>query len=679
MTFAAPFWLIATVILTVLLIIGYRQLERWKSKALESFAATGLLSRLTESIPKRNRLLKAILFLLGIISILLALARPQVGYRWEEVHRKGIDILIALDVSKSMLSDDIRPNRLERAKLAIRDFVTHLQGDRIGLLPFAGSSFLLCPLTIDYNAFLDTLDVTDVNVIPRGGTDIGGTIEEALTIFAAKPNNHHFLILMTDGEDLEGSALTAARNAANAGVQIFTVGIGTESGSLIPITRDDGSTGFQQDPSGQLVRSRLDDKTLRQIAETTGGAYYPLDRDSNALEMIYTKHLSQLPRQDIAQKMKKIPFEQFQFPLALALILLMVEYMLREYNHRHKRKTKIPAAPSFLAKQSGTALTILLFLCLAGNLVAATTPEQAIQDFQKGLFSTAEQGFRESAETTPTRYDLHYNEGVAAYKNGDFNQATDAFKQTLHSSDLDLQEKSYYNMGNSYFRQGQSMAPTKPEQTVELWKKSLEAYQSALSLNPKDADSKYNHTYVKKLLDELEKQQKKRQQQQNQQQNQDQNQQQNQNQNQQKSGDQQQNQQQNSGNGDQQQKPNDQNGADKKNPQQNQNSQSPGNTPDKKKNEGQKDESGKGQPKPDDKKNNKNSDSDIPQSQGKDAPDPAEEARQQLADLARKRAGRMTRAEANRLLEAERNEEHRLNPTPINGSTPRTDEPVKDW
>ena len=195
-----------------------------------------------------------------------------------EVKRKGIDILFAVDTSRSMLAEDLTPNRLERARLGIIDFVRRLEGDRVGLIPFAGSAFALCPLTLDYEAFRESLNALDTDLIPRQGTDLASAIKEAERLFDENGNNHRVLVLLTDGEDIQGDVIDAAKAAAKKGMAIYTVGVGSPEGANIPIQMRNGRTDFVRDESGKVVRTTLDESTLKKIAEETNALYVPLGR-----------------------------------------------------------------------------------------------------------------------------------------------------------------------------------------------------------------------------------------------------------------------------------------------------------------------------------------------------------------------------------------------------------------
>jgi Ca-activated chloride channel family protein len=261
---------------------------------------------------------------------LFALARPQWGFVWEEVKRTGIDMLIAIDVSKSMLATDVKPNRLERSKFAVKDLVKKLPGDRVALIAFAGTAFLQCPLTIDYNGFLLALDDLTTGSIPRGGTSISGAIREAIAVLKGPDTKYKVLVIITDGEDLEGDALKAAQDAADLGIKIYCVGVGSTEGELIPAIGRDGERGFVTDRSGQVVKSRLNEDILKKIAISTGGSYVRATQSEFGLVLLYDKSISKLEKRDIEAKMRKHYQERYQYFLALAVFLLFLEPLIPE-------------------------------------------------------------------------------------------------------------------------------------------------------------------------------------------------------------------------------------------------------------------------------------------------------------------------------------------------------------
>lgn len=311
-------------------IVFYGWIFRKKRTALENIAPKELLKELLSNLDIRKQKWKARLIILGISLSLFALFRPQWGFHWEQVKRRGLDILVALDTSKSMLAEDIKPNRLERVKLALRDFTQSLKGDRIGLIAFAGSAFLECPLTVDYNGFHLVLDSIDVDAIPKGGTSISSAIHEALESYEGGQKKYKVLVIITDGEDHEGDPLKAAQEAKEQGITIFCIGIGTKEGELIPVTTDNGQKEFLKDNQGNVVKSHLDEATLQKIALTTGGSYVRSTSSEFGLELIYREKLSKMEKRELEGKMNKRYEERFQIPLFLALCLLILETMISD-------------------------------------------------------------------------------------------------------------------------------------------------------------------------------------------------------------------------------------------------------------------------------------------------------------------------------------------------------------
>lgn len=336
MQYANPDYVIIILVPTVLVLVFYMWASRRRRSMLERFADKSLIGSIAPTMSKPRRLIKASLVITGIILMLIALARPQWGFEWQEVKRTGLDMLIAVDVSKSMLAADVKPNRLERSKFAIKDLVKKLNGDRIGLIAFAGTSFLQCPLTIDYNGFLLSLEDLSVGTIPRGGTSISGAIREAMRVFSSLPavspteKMYRVLVIITDGEDLEGDALVAAREAAQAGIRIFCVGVGSAEGELIPVAEGYGSGGYLSDKSGQAVKTKLNEDILKDIVIATGGSYVHATQSDFGLVLLYDKSISRLEKRDIEAKMKKNYQERFQYFLCAAILLLLVDMLLAE-------------------------------------------------------------------------------------------------------------------------------------------------------------------------------------------------------------------------------------------------------------------------------------------------------------------------------------------------------------
>jgi len=316
--------------LLVALAVFYLWAFKKRKKAMEAFAQKELLIELTSSLDKGKQKLKIFLVFMAVFLCLFSLIRPQWGFHWEEVKRTGLDILIAIDTSKSMLAEDVRPNRLERSKLAVKDLIKKLKGDRIGLIAFSGSAFLQCPLTIDYNGFMLSLDNLSVDTIPKPGTSISSAIKEAIKSYEGGLKKYKILVLITDGEEHEGDSIKAAEQAKKDGIKIFCIGIGTKEGELIPITDERGDRAFLKDREGNVVKTRLDETILQKIALTTGGSYVRATGAEFGLDLIYEEKLSKMEKRELKSKLRKRYEDRYQIPLAFAVILLFIEYFISE-------------------------------------------------------------------------------------------------------------------------------------------------------------------------------------------------------------------------------------------------------------------------------------------------------------------------------------------------------------
>ncbi len=319
----ASFWWLAVVpVLIVFLVWAYRT----RRQARQRFA---LPETLAASVHHAARRWKSALLVAGIGLAAAALTQPRWGFEWREVKRKGVDVFVLLDVSKSMWTEDVRPNRLTQAKFACEDLLQKLEGDRVGLIAFAGTAFVQCPLTIDYEAFRLTLRDAAPGIIPRGGTAIGPAIRTALKGFEAGEGRDRAIVLITDGEQTEGDALAAAEEAARAGVHIYAIGVGTAEGELIPV-REDGQMSFLKDREGKVVKSRLDEETLKQLAWKTGGIYVRSAAGDFGMDTIYEKGIGQLQKKEAGAKLQKRYFERFQWPLGIGFALLLLESFISD-------------------------------------------------------------------------------------------------------------------------------------------------------------------------------------------------------------------------------------------------------------------------------------------------------------------------------------------------------------
>jgi Ca-activated chloride channel homolog len=522
MQFAQPLWLLAGLAACAFLFWRYRQFEIQQRKTLVRFASMRLLDKLIASVSPARRKAKQVLFILGVFCLFVALARPQAGYEWQETHRKGLELLFAVDTSKSMLAQDVKPDRLTRAKLAVHDLVDKLDGDAVGLLAFAGNAFLQCPVTLDYDAFRESLDALDTKVIPRGGTDIAAAIREAEAVFKTRTAAEKILVLMTDGEDLGGESIAAAKEAANNGVKIFAVGIGSTTGELVPIPSENGGTDFVRDTSGQLVKSHLDEATLKQIVEATGGLYQPLGQQGEGLNEIYNQGLASFTRHDLSSRQAKVPLEQFHWALLAALGCFMAEMLIGTRRKMREAKTApapLKAKPAWVHRSATNAAAALGFaLLVATATTRGALPQTAEQAYQHGDFAKSQKEYTAAAVKEPTKAELQFNAGSAAYKSGDLAQAATAFQNSLHTDQVPVQQGAYYNLGNTQFRLGQKTEKSNPQETIETWEKAVSSYDAALQIEPDDLQAKHNRDLVKHQIEQLKKQEDRKKQQQQQQQ-----------------------------------------------------------------------------------------------------------------------------------------------------------------
>jgi Ca-activated chloride channel family protein len=301
-----------------------------KKKALISeFVKSRLLASLTLGVSWKKQNIRSGLLAVVVVLLFIALARPQWGFSWQEATQRGLDIVVAVDTSKSMLASDLTPNRLQRARLAALDLMELAQQDRLGLVAFAGSAFLQCPLTLDNQAFQQSVEILSPDVIPQGGTSIAEAIESALTAFDPENNNYKAIIILTDGEDHEQGAVAAARKALDLGCQVFTVGLGTPEGELIQIVGEDNQRSFLKDQEGNTVKSRLNETLLQEIAEAGNGSYI-LMRDAGTLSALYRTNLEPLPKSELASRLVRQYIERFQWPLGLAILILLVEMFISD-------------------------------------------------------------------------------------------------------------------------------------------------------------------------------------------------------------------------------------------------------------------------------------------------------------------------------------------------------------
>jgi Ca-activated chloride channel family protein len=506
MTFAHPSVLTMLAVLVPLLVLLFWWSWRVRRRLIEQFVPRRLQQALTVGLSPRRARWRAVLWIAALAALLVALARPRYGAGAVEVRQRGLDIVLAVDTSRSMLAEDAGPgvSRLQRARLAALDLARLARNDRVGLVAFAGSAFLQCPLTVDDEAFRQSVEALDTGIIQQGGTAIGTAIHAALDAFGAEQENVRVLVLFTDGEEHESGALDAATRAAARGLRIYTVGVGTARGEIIQIRDDKGNTSYLKDAEGKVVKSALDESLLREIAAKSGGFYLPL-QGARAMEELYRRGLEPLPRSDLGSRLFEQFTERFQWPLALALVLLVWETLVPERGRGQGRPREVRQAHPTLG-----GVAALLFVLFLGP-GAFGSPRSALRDYEKGDYSASRAEYERLSRRYPKDARLRFNAGAAAYRAGDYDAAAQLFQGSLAADDLALQRDAYYNLGNARFRLGE--ASTEHKERMAAWEQAIRSYESALELDPQKPETRENLDYVRQRLEQLKQQQQQQQQQ----------------------------------------------------------------------------------------------------------------------------------------------------------------------
>ncbi len=317
------------------LVLFFIYVFRTKKEALKRFGNLQLMQKLVQNTSRKKQVYKVVLLIVVVFFILLSLARPQIGTKLEEVSREGVDIIVAMDVSTSMLAQDVAPSRLAKAKHEVESLIDRLRGDRIGLIAFSGVAFVQCPLTLDYGAAKIFLGIMTPDLIPTPGTAIGRAIDKAIKTFEQKERKHKVLVLITDGETHEEDVMQYAEEAERQGIVIYCVGIGSPQGEPIPLHQGSGSN-FKKDKAGQVVITKLDERTLEKIALQTGGKYFRSTSGEEELEKIYDL-IFKMDKKKLGSLQYSQFEDRFQYLLIFAILFLVIELFI---NDRKKIKRK---------------------------------------------------------------------------------------------------------------------------------------------------------------------------------------------------------------------------------------------------------------------------------------------------------------------------------------------------
>ena len=513
---AQPLYLLL-ILLIPLMFIAYWLMRRWRKRRIARFGDPDLVSSLAPLVPRRKGWLKLTLLSLALLFFAIGMARPQLGAILKEKQVKGAEIMVVLDVSNSMLAEDYSPNRLERAKLAISKLVDELQGDRIGLIIFAGESFVQLPVTSDYVSAKIFLNSITTESVPVQGTAMGDAIRTAIKSFTSESENSRAIILITDGENHEDDPVSAAKDAVDMGARVFCIGVGSPEGKPIPV---DGE--LLKDKDGNIVVTRLDEATLKEVASAGKGLYVRAGNTEFGLNPVIDE-IRSLDEKDFQSVVFEEYDEQYMYFFAIALIFMLIEFMISDTRNRR----------SLFGRGKGMVAVLILMLASPVMLQAQSDRSEVRagnREFKKGEFREAELDYKRALEEDSTSVTAKYNLGNALYKTESYSEAELYLKglgDSLKSVSASKASDCFHNSGNLALKQ-------------KKYQEAVDAYKESLRLEPDNFETKSNLAYAQKMLKEQQQQQQ-QQQQQNQQDNQnqqDQNQQQNQNQDQQDNRDQ---------------------------------------------------------------------------------------------------------------------------------------------
>ena len=522
-------WLRLTIPVFIAAYIWYTLRKR---RQLKEFGDAELMETLMPNASRVRPNVKFSILMVALALLILAAARPQFGQSERTEKRQGIEAIVALDISNSMLAEDVAPNRLDRAKQMLSKLMDNMVNDKVGLVVFAGDAFVQLPITCDYVSAKMFLNSIKPELIKTQGTAIGQALSTSIRCFGEQSDASRAIILITDGENHEDDAVAVAKRAKEAGIHVLVVGIGKPEGSPIPLP---GTNSFRKDREGNVVVSRLNEEMCREIAQAGGGLYVRCDNTNTAMKAIQ-KELDKLGTQEIETQVYTDYNEQFQGFALIALLLLVIDFFI--FNRKNKMITRLD-----IFGDSRKISMILVLLTVSLSTFAqkeASDVRRGNREYRKQNYTEAEVDYRRGLEKNRDGYEAHYNLGDALFKQDKYADAQAEFETAAKLLDKKTDKERYakvmHNIGNCNFAQ-------------QNYGQAVAAYQESLRANPKDNDTRYNLVKAMQLLQQQQQQQQQNQDQQQQQQ--EQQQQQQQQQDQQDQQDQQQEQQQQEQNDDQ--------------------------------------------------------------------------------------------------------------------------------
>ena len=492
--FEEPTYLYLLAVLPALALVRWL-LERQQRKRLKQFGDLALLKQMAPEVSRWRPTAKFWMLQAALAMIIIMMARPQMGIRISNDKRTGIETIIAMDISNSMLAQDVEPSRLDRTKMMVENLVDNFTEDKIGLIVFAGDAFVQLPITSDYVSAKMFLSDIDPSLIATQGTDIATAINMAAGSFTQQQGVGKAIIVVTDGEDHEGGAMEAAKDAKKKGMRVYVLGVGSDKGAPIPL----GNGDYMKDNTGNTVMTKLNEEMCKQIAEAGGGAYIHVDNNSNAQQQL-DNELAKLSKKEMQSTVYSEYDEQFQAFGCIAILLLILEICIFE------RRNPIAKRINLFGKRQRIATMIVCLL--VSTLAMAQKSDrnyirQGNKSFRTGQFDQSEVAYRKALEKNPRNPQAHYNLGNSLMAQKKDSAAIQSLqKSTETETSKTRKAMAFHNIGVIC-------------QQHKMYGEAIEAYKSALRLNPKDDATRYN-------LELCKHQQKKQQQDKNNQQNKDQ-------------------------------------------------------------------------------------------------------------------------------------------------------------
>lgn len=472
--FANPDYLFLLAILPVLIAFYIYAIIR-KKKAIKKMGNPELISMLMPDVSPKRQHLKFWLLFGAIAVVIFVIAGPQFGSKLETVKRNGVEIMVCLDVSNSMLAEDVTPNRLEKAKQMLAKLTDGFTNDKIGLIVFAGEAYTQLPITSDYISAKMFLSSINPSMVTSQGTAIGTAINLAVRSFTPSETSDKAIILITDGENHEDDAVGAAKKAAEKGIHVNIVGIGLPKGSPIPLG---GSNDFMKDKEGNVVVTKLNEQMCQEIASAGDGMYVRADNTNSALRAL-EKEIEKMNKSELDSKVYSEYNEQFQTLAWVALFLLLIEFFVMDRKNRIFRKVKL--------------FSFIAMIFLSTGLASAQKAErknvrEGNKLYTKEKYTESEIAYRKSLEVNPKSIEGNYNLGNSLYKQGKYDEAAKQYQQTIAQEADPLKlAQAFHNMGNITMQK-------------KDYAKSVEAYKMSLRLNPSDDETRYNLALAQKLL-----------------------------------------------------------------------------------------------------------------------------------------------------------------------------------